>query len=814
MKKTKFTKLFVLILSLALLVGSVVGIASSADEGGKSYAIKSINIEHGDSVKVLIAVDADVSEAEDIEVKYTVGGNTYTATYWKNMTIYGETYPVFYTKGIAIKDCGEDVVLEAHTKGYTPKAPQYKNACVAEYLYGKLYRENYIAMTEADGLDNERKEFYLEMLDYIAGAQQVLWNDKEGNEGAQRTLVTERPYVCTKDATVFGLGKAGLLDTDCRINLTYTGTEKNFDGWIVKTYEGAELVSTDLVYTDSLNVSGKVVVEPFINTAIEDFDSCETGIIASTTGLTKDGNGKWLTVEYYQNASLLPENMTQTFGAKNTTAGTDAADDKGGSRITVPGEYLSIVDDGNGDNVLRYHIRNKETVLNSAGRHIGWTRAKGTIPDLVENSNVSIAELEVKFDRTDEGAGGTFGQFAIGNETAATFIYSQYQAKNDGVYLCDVDSGSSMKYSADGKTSTQKTLAIIPYGEYTTIRYEYFFGEKIVHVYVNDVFVGTIEHFYNASTAHGKMTRSSWNVSSEGYCDVTYRKINLYNTAKIYNENPKQAPVYQDFSGKDYVTTTVSSICTSDDYINLELGTGKFTYGASTEGYDKDTTSSATNYLFYKTDLSLVHPLGESYSNFHGARVDILEESDANKYLRIYSPQRISKCDRAHGMTLAPLYVGESDNVYVLEFDLRVNEKTPDGTVNDANPFEFIVRSKNASTSVAAQWNFRGAAESTYEDIILSGVYLGEWNQWNSIRMEMYKPEGDRANYVIQVYLKSNDNWVYSGSWTESNHDKNLLTNIVGKLDSVSICPTSNSAIDLDNLAFYTITKTYVDMAK
>ena len=607
MKKTKFTKLFVLILSLALLVGSVVGIASSADEGGKSYAIKSINIEHGDSVKVLIAVDADVSEAEDIEVKYTVGGKTYTATYWKNMTIYGETYPVFYTKGIAIKDCGEDVAVEAHTKGYTPKAPEYKNACVAEYLYGKLYRENYIAMTESDGLDNERKEFYLEMLDYIAGAQQVLWNDKEGNEGAQRTLVTERPYVCTKDATVFGLGKAGLLDANCRINLTYTGAEKNFDGWIVKTYEGAELVSTDLVYTDSLNVSGKVVVEPFINTAIEDFDSCETGIIASTTGTSKDGNGKWLTVEYYQNSALLPKNIIQTFGATNTTAGKD---DSSG-RITVPGEYFSIVDEGNGDNVLRYHLRNKETVLNKAGRHIGWKMNEGTIPDLVDNSNVSIVEFEVKFDKTDEGASGSFGQFAIGNAKTSTFIYSQYQAYNAGVYLCDVDSASSKKYSADGNTSTQKTLAIIPYGEYTTIRYEYFFGEKIVHVYINDVFAGTIEHFYNASTSHGKMTRVSWNVSSEGYCDVTYRKMSIYNTAKIYNENPKQAPVYQDFSGKDYITTTVSSICTHDDYIKLELEKGKFGYGLSTEGYTLESTSSATNYLFYKTDLALDHPLNE-----------------------------------------------------------------------------------------------------------------------------------------------------------------------------------------------------------
>ena len=57
MKKSVFTRIFVLIFSLALLIGSVVCVAASADESDE-YGIEAINISHGDKIRVLIAVDA------------------------------------------------------------------------------------------------------------------------------------------------------------------------------------------------------------------------------------------------------------------------------------------------------------------------------------------------------------------------------------------------------------------------------------------------------------------------------------------------------------------------------------------------------------------------------------------------------------------------------------------------------------------------------------------------------------------------------------------------------------------------------------
>ena len=170
MRKSKALKILFLILSIALLVGSAIGIATSAEEGD-TYEIKAINIAHGDRIQVLIAVDAPIEDAANIEVKYTIGGTEKVATYWKNIDIYGDgvEYPVYYTTGISAKDIGESVIAEAHKSGATDYTPKTRDVSVVEYLFTKLYKEGYIIATE--GADANRKTLYLELIDYGAAAQ-------------------------------------------------------------------------------------------------------------------------------------------------------------------------------------------------------------------------------------------------------------------------------------------------------------------------------------------------------------------------------------------------------------------------------------------------------------------------------------------------------------------------------------------------------------------------------------------------------------------------------------------------------------------
>ena len=229
--KTNLTKILVLTLSLALLVGVAIGITVSAEE--YSYEIKSMNISHGDNTIVLVAVDAPATGVapEGVEVTYVdANGETLTAKYYGDLNVYGTTYPIYYTKGIPAKDIGQDVIATVSLNG---EAKDSENVSVAEYLYGKLYKEEYIKAT--DGKDLNKKNLYLNLLDYAASAETVLWNDKDANADDQRVLVTDKFYVYAEGQI------EDVLASNETFTLNYTGEIPEgyaFSGYWVSTVGG------------------------------------------------------------------------------------------------------------------------------------------------------------------------------------------------------------------------------------------------------------------------------------------------------------------------------------------------------------------------------------------------------------------------------------------------------------------------------------------------------------------------------------------------------------------------------------------------
>lgn len=304
MKNTKTLKLLVMVLSLVLLMSAAIAVAVSAAEDD-TYAIKSINISHDDSIMVLMAVDAVGVDPATIEVKYTIGnGEAKTAKYYKNVAIYknlgDETeYPVFYTEGIPMKDMGEDVKAEAHKVGTTPAAPQYKETGVSTYLFTKLYAENYISATEGEDLG--RKNLYLNLLSYGAQAQKVLWNNKHPE--AIRTLVTDLIPVYVEGATANG--KAGLvkLEKADYLDLKYTGSDL-LVGWKVATEDGVQSFYNNVYVSEGARVTPitakSELLLSFDENYVEDTSGLynkltftESGVVVSAGGSTNTGvNGK------------------------------------------------------------------------------------------------------------------------------------------------------------------------------------------------------------------------------------------------------------------------------------------------------------------------------------------------------------------------------------------------------------------------------------------------------------------------------------------------------------------------------------------
>lgn len=243
MKNTKLSHIIIIVLSLAVLVGAMVGFTASAADSEYTNEIVSMNIAYGDTIQVLIALDTPVDNQEGITVKYiNPNGEERTATYWKTMDVKGTDRPVWYTDGISAKDLGQDVVATVYVDG---EAISTANISVAHYLYTKLYKEGYI--NAESKLDLHKKALYQNLLAYAASAETVLWNDKTENESNQRVLITEKMFVYAKDGTV-DTGKttdSDVLTKNEEFTLTYNGTAPDgyeFTGVWLSSVDGTSVI--------------------------------------------------------------------------------------------------------------------------------------------------------------------------------------------------------------------------------------------------------------------------------------------------------------------------------------------------------------------------------------------------------------------------------------------------------------------------------------------------------------------------------------------------------------------------------------------
>lgn len=240
MKNKRTVKLLILALSLMLLIGSALGIASSADTDSGSADIIAANIIYGDRVQLAFAVDIGTASAEGVNLYYHVGtpvlgAEPKVATLLEGKTYAegGKSYPIYVTEGIPVKDIGDKVYAFAAEAGSAlPEEPDYTVYSVAEYLYTRLYRDEYITKTVYDGKEYNRKRLYELLLEYGAQAQTVLVNDVSG---ANETLVTDYVYVSVVGGTI---GEGGVTSAlyDGETRITLTAPEGKEGAWQLTTY--------------------------------------------------------------------------------------------------------------------------------------------------------------------------------------------------------------------------------------------------------------------------------------------------------------------------------------------------------------------------------------------------------------------------------------------------------------------------------------------------------------------------------------------------------------------------------------------------
>ena len=134
MKTRNIAKLLVLVLSLALLIGSVAGISVSAANVDNLIAAQTI--VHGAKIQIAVAVNAP--SADGVTVTYQWAGEDTAKDAKYDATVnYKDGTVVFVTEGVAAYELAKVATIIVSYNGNT----QTKTYSVAQFLYTKLYSE-------------------------------------------------------------------------------------------------------------------------------------------------------------------------------------------------------------------------------------------------------------------------------------------------------------------------------------------------------------------------------------------------------------------------------------------------------------------------------------------------------------------------------------------------------------------------------------------------------------------------------------------------------------------------------------------------
>lgn len=520
MKNLKATKLFVLALSVALLIGAVVGISVSANDS-ESYGIEAINVIYKDQIFVAIAVDAPADKAGDLEVSYTFNGKSYTAQYHSNMAVWegkgdNTLYPVFVTVGIPAKDMGEDVIAEAHVKGGTAGAT--KNISVASYLYQRLYKDGIVAATEGEDLD--KKGFYLATLDYIAYAQKVLYNNANP-DATPRTLVTDYVAVYASDAKI-GDSAFTVMKSAGDVTLTYTGAGSKV-GWNVTTYNDNGEANTTTSSSDTISLTESAVITPIVldfqigtPSIVETFENgAKENILTFSDGTTINaptfGDYTYTSIPYTGNYS-------------NTTGETVAKVVEYELASGAKSKALNMFSPG------RINSNGSENT-NNRSHSAEFMIMESVVPQ--DKINAAAIEFDFKL-------GLTIPEDSCAKKLATDptqLVFRNYPSdpNNTGnhgwIYF-------QINPQLDVATKTLKIagVAIPNIDEFVRIKLVVDYADKLIHVYANGVFMGSgapnagSDNWNTVFQTYGINVASISCYNASGMSDVYLDNVSFYNT--------------------------------------------------------------------------------------------------------------------------------------------------------------------------------------------------------------------------------------------------------------------------------------------
>ena len=244
MKKFNLARIMILVLSLALLIGSAMAITVSAEEteSASTGEFGNLSLAYGDKVALQVVVDATKEEIDNgtVKVTYSINGNEANATYYRTDDS-GRVWVI--TEGIAVYDLAQTVTFNSYV-GDT-HVEENRTCSAAQFIYYRLYSDP--STTEV------YKTLYNNLLAYAESAQIAL------NKNANALVTASTIVTAGENITVNGMNYAFAPAASLEVTPVWTG-EGTVEGWNIVD-NGVEK-TVGLTFTCSGNVK---IVEPIFH---------------------------------------------------------------------------------------------------------------------------------------------------------------------------------------------------------------------------------------------------------------------------------------------------------------------------------------------------------------------------------------------------------------------------------------------------------------------------------------------------------------------------------------------------------------------
>ncbi len=295
--KTKFIKISVLVLSLALVFGAAFAMNISADDETPATkpVILSQNVFYSDQFALMLAVDANSVAAGDVTLyvyeEHPLTGaepaqilveSTATAGTVSGLGEGKDAY-IFQVKGVGALDIAKEFYFVAVDSA--EKESDVLKYSVAEYLYERL------ATTDSAKLSDAQKRFYNRTIAFASGAQMTLGDAPLKADSPE--LVSNLRYVEVVGGAINGYATA-LVPTDTAI--TPRVTNAIIADWKATTYK-ADGTSTDSTSSGSVTLAKDADAVKTVLSVISDSEQFYRYVTDENSGV------KQFLVNNYDNAT-------------------------------------------------------------------------------------------------------------------------------------------------------------------------------------------------------------------------------------------------------------------------------------------------------------------------------------------------------------------------------------------------------------------------------------------------------------------------------------------------------------------------------